>query len=89
MVGTVQGFSDEFMQYKTGVFDSAECGEHLDHSIVIVGFGIDPHSGDEYWIVRNSWGKAWGEEGYMRLQMQDGAGICGINMMSTFSTVKK
>mmetsp|Transcript_12706 Transcript_12706/g.36965 ORF Transcript_12706/g.36965 Transcript_12706/m.36965 type:complete len:654 (+) Transcript_12706:247-2208(+) len=35
-----------------------------------------------YWIVRNSWGKGWGENGYMRIKRGDGKkgmpGLCGI-----------
>ena len=67
VVATVQGYLDTFMQYRSGIFDSPQCGTNLDHSVVIVGFGIDSHSGDEYWLLRNSWGTTWGEEGYMRL----------------------
>ena len=29
--------------------------------------------------MRNSWGTSWGEQGYMRIEITDGVGICGIN----------
>lgn len=89
VAAAVEGYQDAFMQYKAGVFDSPMCGKSLDHAVVIVGFGIESHTGDEYWIVRNDWGTTWGEEGYMRLKMQDGAGICGINMAASFAAVSK
>lgn len=87
VAAAVQGYQDVFLQYKGGIFDAEECSTALDHAVVLVGFGIDDNSGDEYWIVRNDWGVNWGEEGYMRLKMQDGAGVCGVNMNAVYAHV--
>jgi len=76
-----------FQSYKTGVLlDNGKCGTNLDHGVLAVGFGTDKTTGVDYWKVKNSWGPSWGENGYIRIQRVDGAGVCGINMQSSFPT---
>jgi C1A family cysteine protease len=43
-------------------------------SVTIVGYGTTDAS--SYWIIKNSFGRAWGEGGYMR--MSRGGNMCGI-----------
>jgi len=66
------------MNYKSGVYSNQFCGTQLDHGVTVVGYGTD--SGKNYWIVRNSWGSSWGEQGYIRMNRDDSpkTGICGI-----------
>jgi cathepsin L len=52
-----------FQAYTSGVYDQADCSSvYLTHAVGIVGYGSD--SGNDYWIVRNSWGGDWGIKGY-------------------------
>jgi C1A family cysteine protease len=67
-----------FQYYSGGVLNSKSCGTSLDHGVVAVGYGNQ--GGQDYYIVRNSWGAGWGEKGYVRIAAVDGAGICGIQM---------
>lgn len=70
--------------YQSGVF-TGECGSALDHGVVIVGYGTE--NGMDYWIVRNSWGLEWGENGYIRMQrnvIDTYTGKCGIAMESSY-----
>ena len=74
-----------FQAYSGGIFDSASCGTNLDHAVALVGYGTE--GGQDYYILRNSWGTSWGEDGYMRIANNgDGAGICGVQSAATYPT---
>uniref|UniRef100_A0A6G1SNZ3 Cathepsin L n=1 Tax=Aceria tosichella TaxID=561515 RepID=A0A6G1SNZ3_9ACAR len=72
-VATALRANDNLKHYKSGIFTDPNCGFHLDHAVLIVGYGTDPTVG-EYWIVKNSWSSSWGENGYFRIKRGD----CGI-----------
>lgn len=64
---------------------TGECGTNLDHGVVVVGYGTE--HGKDYWIVRNSWGKNWGENGYIRMErnaINNPSGKCGITMLASY-----
>jgi len=68
-----------FQTYQSGILsDGAACGTQLDHAVTVVGWGSDASAGMDYWIVKNSWSSTWGEDGYVRLAIQDGIGVCGV-----------
>lgn len=77
-----------FQSYSTGVLTSATCGTTLDHGVLIVGYGTE--NGQEYWLVKNSWGTTWGDGGYLKIARSESAndgGVCGIAMEASFVTI--
>ena len=67
-----------FQTYKSGVLTSDKCGTNLDHAVLAVGYGTE--GGEDYWLVKNSWNTTWGDQGYIKLAIVDGNGICGVQM---------
>lgn len=67
-----------YNEYKGGIWKEFKLLPIADHIVSVVGWGKDPKMGD-YWIVRNSWGTAWGENGFFRIVMEDGNLGLGLN----------
>jgi C1A family cysteine protease len=77
-----------FQSYKSGVITSETCGTNLDHGVLIVGYGEE--DGIKYWLVKNSWGVTWGDQGYIKISRSDSEndpGICGIAMQPSFPII--
>jgi C1A family cysteine protease len=84
---TIEADKMVFQQYTSGILDSKMCGTQLDHAVAAVGYGSE--NGQDYYIVRNSWGASWGDQGYIKIAAVDGAGICGIQMESLYPSTKQ
>nr|GMD10858.1 senescence-specific cysteine protease SAG39-like [Ipomoea batatas] len=77
-----------FHHYSSGVFtgDNGDCGSGSRHAITIVGYGTSDE-GKDYWLVKNSWGTGWGENGYMRMARGiNSDGVCGVNTRASYPT---
>jgi len=74
-----------FQNYQTGVLNSPACGTNLDHGVLIVGYGHDNTTNLDYWIVKNSWGKSWGMNGYVWLAR--GVNECGLDLAASYPIV--
>jgi len=80
----IEADTDDFQNYDWGIFNGFGCGTDLDHGVTIVGYDITDGIDDGYYIVRNSWGEDWGESGYIRMAIEQGDGVCGIQMQPVY-----
>jgi cathepsin L len=79
---TVEADRAAFQGYKSGVLNDRSCGTSLNHAITAVGWGTS--GSQDYYIVRNSWGSSWGDQGYINIATTSGRGICGIQQVSVW-----
>lgn len=88
LVTTMTVYSD-FMTYAGGIYKHVTGGREGGHAISLVGFNDQ----ERYWIIRNSWGTNWGENGFARISYDDDSGIAGstwafdINQDKSYFTI--
>lgn len=74
----------EFVQYSGGIYDSNICQSRVNHAMVIIGYDRE----EGYWLIRNSWGPQWGENGNIKVVMrEDGTGECGMYLGSYYPEI--
>lgn len=59
---------DSFFRYSNGIYYEPGClnsSSELSHFVLLVGFGSE--KGEDYWVIKNSYGTTWGENGFMRI----------------------
>jgi len=69
--------ADTWFSYESGIFNGCGKDAVIDHAVVALGYGAE--NGKKFWVIQNSWGQEWGEEGRIRLERHDDGGYCGTN----------
>jgi len=80
----VDASGSDWQFYQGGIVNDPNCYNQLDHGVLAVGYGTT--SGQDYWLVKNSWGASWGESGYIQLarNVASPGGECGIAMDASY-----
>ncbi|XP_027236340.1 dipeptidyl peptidase 1 [Penaeus vannamei] len=82
---------DDFRNYNGGIYHHTGLKndfnpfEITNHVVLVVGYGADEATGEKYWIVKNSWGAHWGEDGYFRIRR--GTDECSLESMAVQVTI--
>lgn len=72
---------DTIRNYAGGIFNNILCPNELNHGIVVIGYGaLDDN---DYWILKNSWGASWGEQGFIRMS-RNKLNQCGIASAASY-----
>ncbi|KAJ3677130.1 hypothetical protein LUZ60_002854 [Juncus effusus] len=81
---SVDADGEDFQYYSGGIYDG-DCTTKLNHAMTAVGYG-QLSSGAKYWIVKNSWGPSWGDNGYIYYPRDIGAasGACGLAIRPSY-----
>lgn len=81
MTSLIDASQSSFQFYSSGVYDEPGCSStDLDHGVLLVGYGVQ--KGVPYYLVKNSWGTAWGEAGFIKMS-RNGANQCGVASEAT------
>eukprot|EP00831_Metopus_contortus_P013298 TRINITY_DN1538_c0_g1_i6.p1 TRINITY_DN1538_c0_g1~~TRINITY_DN1538_c0_g1_i6.p1 ORF type:complete len:389 (+),score=55.40 TRINITY_DN1538_c0_g1_i6:243-1409(+) len=77
-----------FRFYKSGVVTTGCPAININHAVTVVGAGTLDNI--PYWLVRNSWGKNWGDNGHIRLMRtaDKTEGMCGVNLFAQYVLYK-
>jgi len=85
ITAAIDASNNSFQFYKSGVYYEPNCAsdlDDLDHGVLVVGYGTDS-TGNEYWVVKNSYGTSWGMNGYIQMSRNKNNN-CGIATANWF-----
>jgi cathepsin L len=69
--------ADTWFSYESGIFNGCGKDAVIDHAVTALGYGEE--AGNKFWVIQNSWGEDWGEDGRIRLERHDKGDYCGMN----------
>ncbi|XP_068084043.1 cathepsin L isoform X3 [Anabrus simplex] len=86
-VGAVFDASMETLQfYSSGVYHDPTCRSgiyDLNHDVLVIGYGTE--NGTDFWIIKNSWGETWGENGFLKISTATNS--CGLASYASYPLI--
>ncbi|CAD2091402.1 chabaupain 2 [Plasmodium vinckei brucechwatti] len=88
------GANEDFQDYDGGIYDG-ECEGFANHAVILVGYGVESvydallkkNVDQYYYIIRNSWSSAWGEDGYMRLKTDESGALRNCVLVQAYAPI--
>ncbi len=89
---TLNALNPIFRFYKKGIINVKECDTKINHAVLAIGYGRDEETKQDYFIIKNSWGKGWGEDGFFRITADKtlfNNGMCGLYSFNYIAFVEE
>lgn len=75
-----------FRHLSEGIYSNENCNpNHLDHAVLAIGYGTN-ENGQDYYIVKNSWGRGWGQDGFIKMARNKN-NSCGIATSAVYPII--
>ncbi|XP_021071348.1 LOW QUALITY PROTEIN: cathepsin Q-like [Mus pahari] len=80
--------SSSFRFYQGGIYHEPNCTSSVNHAVLVIGYGSEGNEtySNNYWLIKNSWGRKWGLGGYMKIA-KDRNNHCAIASLAQYPTV--
>lgn len=77
--------ANNLYKYSQGIYQNPDCSDYnTNHAVLVVGYGSE--NGLDYWIVKNSWGETFGENGYFRI-IRNADNTCGFTTQAFYPVI--
>uniref|UniRef100_A0A3Q2DV16 Cathepsin S-like n=1 Tax=Cyprinodon variegatus TaxID=28743 RepID=A0A3Q2DV16_CYPVA len=77
----IDASSPKFHFYRHGIYKDHSCSHNVNHGMLAVGYGTE--NGEDYWLIKNSWGEHFGDEGYIKMA-RNRNNQCGVALYACF-----